>query len=85
MSAPVSASVRVKTPVLTAVGSNGVSHVRKVMECSESVLRIVQVTVVFSGPAANCTCSDSGDAISGDVALELPDGTDVAKEEGWWM
>ena len=82
MLAPVPASLRAKTPVLTAVGSNGVSHVRKVMVCFESVLRIVQETVVFSDPADNCTCSELAEAISGDVGLRLRDGNGEV-EEGW--
>jgi len=57
------------------------------MVCSESVLRIVQVSVAFSDPAANCTCSacsESAEAILGDVGLRLPNGNGGV-EEGWWI
>ena len=80
MSAPVSAFLRAKTPVLTAVGSNGVSHIRKDMVCSESVLRIVQATVVFSDPADNSTCSEFAEAMLGDVGLRLPNGNGGVEE-----
>ena len=80
MSALVSAFLRAKTPVLTAVGSNGVSHVRKDMVCSGSVLRIVQAIVLFSGPGVSCTCSESAEAILGDVGLRLPNGNGGVEE-----
>jgi hypothetical protein len=66
--------------VLTAVGSNGVSHVREDIVCSALVLRIVQVTVEFSGLGDSCTVGGLAESIFEGVALRLPEGNGDVEE-----